>query len=192
MSVTLPPLAERCCGREAQVTDPDHERFTRLWTATQPIIAGYIAALVPDPHAADDVLQEVAVALLRKFPEYDPLKPFVAWAMGMAKMAILSLQRDRARNAQRFGAATIESLATVYLELQPELDERRVALGACLTSIRGRNRELVQLRYVQGMSPQEIASRMGMAAGAVRVALLRLRTALQFCIERRLAVERQR
>ena len=63
----------------------DQDRFTRCWTQAQPAIAGYIAALVPDPHAADDVVQEVAVILLRKFAEYDPARPFIAWAMGVAK-----------------------------------------------------------------------------------------------------------
>ena len=50
----------------------NHEQFTRRWTEAQPIVAGYINAVVPDFQEAEDLLQDVAVILLRKFTEYDP------------------------------------------------------------------------------------------------------------------------
>ena len=164
----------------------DQERFTRCWTQVQPAIAGYVAALVPDPHAADDVVQEVAVALLRKFPEYDAARPFIAWAMGVAKMAILSHRRDHARAAVRFGPEAIEALAEAWQELLPEADLRRAALAECLRTIAGRARELLRLRYEEAVAPQDIAARLGMTPVAARVALVRVRAALQTCIERRL------
>lgn len=164
----------------------DQERFTRCWTQVQPAIAGYIAALVPDPHAADDVVQEVAVTLLRKFAEYDPARPFIAWAMGVAKMAILSHRRDHARAAVRFGPEAVEALADTWEELLPEADLRRAALAECLRTIAGRARELLRLRYEEAIAPQDIAIRLGMTPVAARVALVRVRTALQTCIERRL------
>jgi RNA polymerase sigma-70 factor (ECF subfamily) len=166
--------------------DDDQERFTRLWTQAQPAIAGYVGALAPDAHAADDLLQDIAVALLRKFPDYDPQRPFIAWAMGIAKVQLLTLRRDRARAALRFRPETIESLAEIWQELMPEVDERRLALGECLKRVTGRGRELLTLRYEQALEPQEIAARLGLAAGAVRVALARVRTALHECIDRRL------
>ena len=172
--------------------DEDHERFTRCWTQAKNAVAGYVAAMVPDQHAADDVIQDIAVVLMRKFPDYDPTRPFLAWAMGIAKMEILSERRDRARAAARFGSETIESLASAWQELLPEVDERKRALTACLEAVEGRRLELLKLRYEQALPPQRIAERMGMAAGAVRVALARARTALQSCIERRLAAERTR
>jgi RNA polymerase sigma-70 factor (ECF subfamily) len=164
----------------------DQERFTRLWTQAQPAIAGYVGALAPDAHAADDLLQDIAVALLRKFPDYDPQRPFIAWAMGIAKIQLLTLRRDRARAATRFRPETVESLAEVWQELLPEVDERRLALSECLQRVAGRGRELLTLRYEQALEPQEIAARLGLAGGAVRVALARVRATLHECIERRL------
>jgi RNA polymerase sigma-70 factor (ECF subfamily) len=166
--------------------DDDQERFTRLWTQAQPAIAGYVGALAPDAHAADDLVQDIAVALLRKFPEYDPQRPFIAWAMGIAKMQLLTERRDRARAATRFRRETVESLAEAWQELLPEVDERRLALGDCLKRVTGRGRELLELRYQLALEPQEIAERLGLASGAVRVALARVRAALHECIERRL------
>lgn len=169
------------------MSDRNQEQFTRLWTQAHPAIAGYISAVVADPHAADDVLQEVALTLLRKFAEYDPARPFVAYAMGVAKTAILSARRDHARAVSRLRPATIESLEQVWQEVLPTADVRRGALHECLRRVAGRSRELVVLRYEEAIEPQEIAQRLGMSAVAVRVALSRVRAALQTCIEKRLA-----
>jgi len=164
----------------------DHERFTRLWTQAHPAIAGYVAALVPERSAADDVMQEIALALLRKFPEYDATRPFIAWAMGISRIAVLTRRRDHARAMTRFGMATADSLAEVWQEMLPVVDDRRTALSECLRRVAGRSRELLTLRYEQDIEPQDIAKRLGMTAVAVRVALSRLRTSLHGCIEKRL------
>jgi RNA polymerase sigma-70 factor (ECF subfamily) len=169
--------------------DEDHDRFIRCWTQAQASIAGYVGAVVQDAHLAEDVLQDIAVTLLRKFPDYDPARPFIAWAMGIAKIEILTMRRDRARAASRFRAETVAALAEVWQELLPAADERRLALGECLKLVTGRNRELVALRYEQQLGAQQIAGRMGTSAGAVRIALMRVRAALLACIERRLAAD---
>jgi RNA polymerase sigma-70 factor (ECF subfamily) len=169
--------------------DEDQERFTRLWTQAQGQIAGFVQALAPDAHAADDLLQDIAVALMRRFGDYDPSRPFIAWAMGVAKIQLLTLRRDRARAATRFSRESVEALAEAWQEVLPELDDRRLALRRCLESVQGRSRELLSLRYEQALEPRQIGERLGQAAGTVRVALSRLRAALQSCIERRLTGE---
>jgi len=166
----------------------DHERFTRCWTHAQGAIAGYVSAVVGDPNVADDVLQDVAVALLRKFPEYDPGRPFIAWAMGIAKMQILASRRDRARASARLCDAVVETLAADWEELLPEADARSRALAACVEGLDRRGRELVVLRYREALEPQAISERLRCSSGAVRTALTRLRNALHDCIDRRLAV----
>ncbi len=166
--------------------DADQERFTSLWTQAHPSIAGYVAALVPERSAADDVLQETALTLLRTFAEYDPSRPFIAWAMGVARIAVLTRRRDHARARSRFSAPAAVALAEAWQELQPVADDRRHALAECLRGVAGRGRELLALRYEQDLPPQDIAPRLGMTAVAVRVALCRLRAGLHACIEKRL------
>ena len=169
--------------------DEDHDRFLRLWTSAQASIAGYVTAVVGDAHAADDVMQNIAVAALRRFADYDRDRPFIAWAMGIAKIEILTVRRDQARAASRFRGPTVESLATVWQEIQHEADGRALALGHCLRAVSGRKRDLLALRYEQERPLTEIADQLRMSAVAVRVALSRLRSALQACIARRLAAE---
>jgi RNA polymerase sigma-70 factor (ECF subfamily) len=165
----------------------DRERFDRCWSEAHPAIAGFVAALAPDAHVADDLMQDIALAALRLFAQYDPSRPFIAWAMGIARTQLLTMRRDRARAATRLKQGVVESLAEVWQELQPELDERHAALRECLQSVGGRRRELVELRYLQALGAEEIGRRLGLAADAVRQALSRTRAALHACIERRLA-----
>lgn len=78
------------------LSDAQQELFTRLWTAVQPAVAGYIRALVRDDPVADGLTQETALVLLRTFSSYDPQRPFLPWALNTAKFQILGHRRDEA------------------------------------------------------------------------------------------------
>jgi RNA polymerase sigma-70 factor (ECF subfamily) len=163
-----------------------HEEFTRRWTEAQPIVAGYLNAAVPDFHEAEDLLQDVAVILLRKFPEYDRKRPFVGWAIGVARREMLMARRRHARSRLFYHDDLLERLADVCEELAPELEERARALRECVRHLQKRSSQLVRLRYENALKPEAIARRLGMAAVAVRVALNRARASLRECIERKL------
>ena len=174
-------------------TDKDnHEQFTRLWTEAQPILAGYLYAAVPDFQEAEDLLQEVAVILLRKFPEYNPEQPFVGWAIGIAKREVLMSRRHHARNRLIYQADLLERLADTCEELTPELEERSRALRECVRAVQGRAAELLRLRYEECLKFDAIAARVGMAAVAVRVVLSRTRAALRDCVERKVKFQNSR
>ena len=170
----------------------NHEQFTRRWTEAQPIVAGYINAVVPDFQEAEDLLQDVAVILLRKFTEYDAQRPFVAWAIGIAKREVLVARRRHARGFLSYQADLLERISEAYEELAPEFEDRSRALRECLRTVRGRAGELLRLRYEESLKPDSIAARVGMAVVAVRVMLSRTRAALRGCIERKLKVPNAR
>ena len=170
----------------------NHEQFTRRWTEAQPIVAGYINAVVADFQEAEDLLQNVAVILLRKFPEYDAQRPFVAWAIGIAKREVLMARRHHARNFLCYQADLLERISEAYQELAPEFEDRSRALRDCLRSVKGRAGELLRLRYEELLKPNAIATRVGIAVVAVRVMLSRTRATLRECIERKLKLQKVR
>ena len=175
-----------------QTNKDNPEQFTRLWTEAQPILAGYLCAVVPDFQEAEDLLQDVAVVLLRKFPEYKPEQPFVGWAIGVAKREVLMSRRRHARSRIFYQADLMERLAEVCEELTPELEERSRALRECVRTVPGRAAELLRLRYEECLKFDLIAARVGMAAVAVRVMLSRTRATLRECIERKLKFQNSR
>src|SRR3954468_19026633 len=56
--VTNFPVRQREHGETPIMSvGPDNDRFTRHWTQAQPVVASYINSMVPDFHAAEDLLQ---------------------------------------------------------------------------------------------------------------------------------------
>ena len=162
-----------------------NEQFTCLWTVAQPKVANLISAAVPDFQQAEDILQNVALTCLRKFGEYDERRPFVAWALGVARREVLASQRKHARSFLCFRSDLLEQLAEVCEEMVPELDMRTRALRECLKLLDGRASKAVQLRYEQALRLDDVASKLEIKPLNARVLLSRIRSSLRDCVERK-------
>ncbi|MEX2307336.1 MAG: sigma-70 family RNA polymerase sigma factor [Pirellulales bacterium] len=136
------------------------EQFAALWTAAQPTIAAFIRTLIPDYQQADEVLQRVAVTLVRKFDQYDQSRPFTAWAVGFAKYEVLYYRRERATDRHLFGEDIVEQIAIHYELLAEDVDPVREALQQCLEQLKGRSKHVIELRYRRGMKSSAIADEM--------------------------------
>lgn len=165
------------------------ELFATLWVSSLPSITAFVRTLTPDFQQAEEILQRVAVMLVRKFDEYDPTRPFAAWAIGFAKNEILYYRRQRATDKLVFDEDIIEKIAVTYKQIIAEIEPMREALGNCVDELQGRSRQVIELRYGSGLNSGQIAARMKLTAGAVRVLLYRVRAVLRDCIERRVALE---
>jgi RNA polymerase sigma-70 factor (ECF subfamily) len=163
------------------------EQFAALWTSAQPTIAGFIRTLIPDYLQADEVLQRVAVTLVRKFDQYDPQRAFTAWAVGVAKFEVLYFRRERATDKHLFGDDIVEHIASRYEVLADHIEPVREALQHCLDRLQGRSQRVIELRYRRGLKSAAIAEEMRLSSGAVRMLLCRVRETLRHCIERRVA-----
>ena len=65
------------------------EDFIRLYASHERRLRRYVSPLMPQADAVDDVVQETAVALMRKFDEYDSAQPFFHWACRFAYFEVL-------------------------------------------------------------------------------------------------------
>src|SRR3954471_17733094 len=88
------------------------ELLVRLLSRHQDDLFRYIFALLPHEEDARDVLQETSVALFRKFAEYDPARPFLAWAYRFAYLEILKQRERNHRQLRHLSRDLIERLAT--------------------------------------------------------------------------------
>lgn len=122
-------------------------------------------------HAADDVAQEVCIAVFSALPRYrDMGRPFASFVFGIASHKVADAVRATARLA----------LPTAELpdcpDEQPGPEETVVAwleaqrARALLARLPAHLRELLILRMVTGLSAEETGDVLGMSAGAVRVA----------------------
>lgn len=164
--------------------------FTRLWTRVQPNVFSYIASTVRNLSDAEDVLQCVAAAAVRKFEDYEPERPFIAWVIGIARFEILNYLRSH--TSDRHDLMDEEFLAKVagaYEAIHDELDDRRHALKSCILLLKGRAREVVTHRYFRMLKTGAIAELLGLSPGHVSVILNRSYKQLRHCIEKRIAAE---
>ena len=131
-------------------------------------------------HIADDVAQEVCIAVLGALPRYrDMGRPFASFVFGIASHKIADALRSAIRAAvptedlpdgpdERPGP---EETVVRYIEAEHARD--------LLARLPDHQRELVLLRVVAGLSAEETGNVLGMSAGAVRVAQHRALTRLR-------------
>jgi RNA polymerase sigma-70 factor, ECF subfamily len=141
-------------------TPVESDSFESLYERTFPRVYAYVASLLRDRSAAEDVTAQAYERAFRKRRSYRPSRGTAeAWLFGIARNAALDELRRRKRRAR--------------LETDPEDDSRRPAddlaeqslrretVRAALASLTGSERDLVALKFAGGLSNAEIARVLG-------------------------------
>jgi len=177
---------------DEEATDCDSdltEQLTVRWTLAQPVLTSYIASTVRNKNDVQDVVQDVAVAVARGYAKSDRSRPFLPWALGIARHKIADYQRKYYSNKQIFDSELLEKISVAYHEIEPEVNDTRRALDDCVARLQERGQAIVKLRYTHDLKPPQIADRVGLSANAVAVALHRIRKTLSDCVRSRLERE---
>jgi RNA polymerase sigma-70 factor (ECF subfamily) len=149
---------------------------------------GYIHAMVRNLADADDVFQLTTVALWRRFDRYEPSRPFLAWACGVARLEAATWLRNQARKRLRFSDDLTALLIDAFAEIDDkEFDDRQAALPGCLDKLPDADRKLLAECYDRGTEVAAVAERMGRSPSSVHNTLRRIRRNLFECIERSMA-----
>lgn len=121
--------------------------------------------------AAQDVAQEVCIAVLTALPRYrDEGKPFEAFVYRIAANKVADARRAGYRSAVIVDEVPdYEDASAGPEELAVLADDARRA-RVLLDALPGQQREILLLRVAVGMSAEETGRALGMSAGAVRVA----------------------
>jgi len=166
----------------------DPSLFVRLFLQHQNGLLRFIHPLVGSLDDAQDVLQETAAALWRKFDRFDPGQPFLAWAKRFARNEVLMHHRRR----RRFTFLTdelIDELADRQEDREALARQRGDALRLCLEKLPEADRHLLERRYAEaGATIQRLAAETGESANVLYKALARIRRQLLDCVSRTLAL----
>jgi len=164
-----------------------HLAFTRLFVAAQPALHGFLVSLVHDPHAADDLLQELAERMWRKFGDYDERRPFVAWGIGFARLLAMEWRRGQQRLPLPLDEQTLDLLAAQAAADAPRHEDRLDALRECLVHLTDRQRAALRLRYQESLPVAAIARSWNRSQMAIYKALKHIHRLLLECISETLA-----
>ncbi len=179
----MPPSPDRS---EAE-TERLHEDFMRLFVKHEPDLRTFIRSLVPTLTDADEVLQETAIVLWRKFETFEPGTEFIRWACVIARFEALAYRRKIARDRLVLGADVTQLLADEAIDELPERRREREALESCLRQLPENQQRLVTKAYTPGIKTKDLAEGLGKSPASLYMALNRIRAALMRCIEKRLA-----
>jgi RNA polymerase sigma-70 factor (ECF subfamily) len=121
-----------------------------------------------DPHAADDLTQQVLVTMLEllragRLREPDKLASFV---LGTCRMTVLDLRRGtrrRERLLEQFG----RDMMAPAPACTPELD--RTQLARCLQNLKERERAVVVMSFYHEQTGADVAGFLGVSEANVRV-----------------------
>jgi RNA polymerase sigma-70 factor (ECF subfamily) len=140
----------------------DREALRFLYVRYADNVYGYVLSLLGDEHDAEDVTQQVFAKLLVVLPKYERREvPFAAWILRIARNAALDFMRARrAIPCEEVRPAGNE-------EDQDETRQRSILFRDALDSLPEDQRKVLYLRHVVGLSPGEIAERLGKTEPAI-------------------------
>ncbi|ALV07183.1 sigma-70 family RNA polymerase sigma factor [Roseateles depolymerans] len=190
-----------------RVARADRQAFQSLYELTSPTLFAVVLRINRDRSAAEELLQEVFMAVWRQAERYDSTQSRVmTWLTTIARhRAIDSLRRKSSEpvTISRFSSlgggaggsggagddddvdvlATLRSDEPGPLEL---LDDATRAndLERCMQHLTGEQRSCLALAYYQGLSHAEVAQHMSQPLGTVKSWVRRGLQSLRSCLDR--------
>lgn len=146
-------------------------------------IAAAASAVVRDVHAADDVFQQVVLAALEHKAAFRDAEHVLAWAIRAARCRAVDLARRR--KLSYLPDDVLDLLETGWGKA--DATDVVEALHGCLGQLDTPARDLLQMKYDDGLTAAAIGARLRRSADAVYQNLSRLHRALRACVERKLA-----
>jgi RNA polymerase sigma-70 factor (ECF subfamily) len=149
----------------ARINEGDEAAFETLYRRHRDWVAGLAFRLVGDHGLAMDVLQETFLYVLRKFPGFHLTCQFRSFLYPAVRNLAIAA-RKKAGRAQDSGSLDLPSLEAPATKDDSGVD--RTHLTAVLALLSEVQREVLLLRFVDGMSLKEIAEALGVPTGTVK------------------------
>jgi RNA polymerase sigma-70 factor (ECF subfamily) len=163
---------------------PAAEPFEALYQRTFPRVYAYVASMLRDRSAAEEITAQAFERAYRKRSTYRPGRGSPeGWVFGIARNAALDELRRLKRRATLEGEP--EDVHGTLPEDHAEAVVRRETVRAALAELDPRDRDLVALKFHGGLSNAEIGGVLGMSESNVGTKLHRTMEKLRrICVER--------
>jgi RNA polymerase sigma-70 factor (ECF subfamily) len=147
--------------------------FDALYRSSRDDVFAYVAGMLRDRSAAEDVTSQAFERAYRRRQSFNPKRgTHRAWLFGIARNAALDELRRRRRQAALATEPADEH--AVVADEAADAALRRQTVRAALAGRSARERELVALKYFAGLSNAEIATVVGISESNVGTRLHRV------------------
>jgi RNA polymerase sigma-70 factor, ECF subfamily len=158
----------------------DESAFTRLLELFGGRTLAHLRALVGD--AAEDVQQEVWLAVYRHLPSLSNPRAFRTWLFQTTRHRAVDFLRSKKRERELFEDADIEA-DQIAVRNNERVDLAGTSVGVAFDQLPALHREVLRLRYEEELSYAEIALVLGCATGTIRSRLHNAKRNLQRLLE---------
>ena len=153
-------MTETLAAAAIEVPGDAEAAFEELYRRNRDDVHAYVAGLLRNRAAAEDVTAQAFERAYRRRRSFDPKRgTHRAWLFAIARNAALDELRRRRRHATLLADPADD--AAPPPEQGAEIAVRRAALRSAIDSLAPRERELVALKFFAGLTNPEIARVIG-------------------------------
>lgn len=180
MRLTAADLSEHL----VQVALGDREAFRQLYGATHCKLFGIVLRILRRQELAEEVLQEVYVAIWTRACDFTPGRASpISWMAAIARNRALDEVRRRRpefTDADEKLEDASDPAASPADQAEINADLRR--LESCMGGLDASRRDAIRLAYLDGLSRQELADRFQQPVGTIKTWLHRSLKQLKDCL----------
>lgn len=155
------------------------DQTPNLWTDLREPLRRFIAKRVRDPHAAEDITQDVMLKVQSHLGELSAPGKLGAWAYQVARNAVTDYYRStQGRQRVDLGAAD-EPPAPAPGEQERVTAELAACLRPMIRQLPPAYREALELTEDGGLTQQELADRLGVSLSGAKSRVQRARAQLK-------------
>ncbi len=133
----------------------------------------FIAVKVGTRQEAEDLTHEVFISAWQKLPSYQPQGfPFSSWLYRIARNRVIDHYRTKKSHVSIDDEVAVpEELFGVPSNIDAVLDDGLdlAAIKAAMNQLTGEQREVIRLRFLDDLSPAEIAKVLDKREGTIRI-----------------------
>ena len=165
-----------------RATVGDREAFGELYERHVSRVFRHVLYMVNDVHVAQDLTEQTFLRALEAIHGYEWRGvPFLAWLLRIARNLYLNGQRVQRNNSSIHSKWNGDIAASPEFFCEAKLDGEEV--WRAVQALDGDQRQVIVLRFMDGLSYADVARVLGKSVGAVRVAQYRALCALRRSLE---------
>ena len=180
LNIGIPDLVIRCPFLEIQHTDSevyileravkrDRMAFASLYDLYLDRVYRYVYYWLPSKADAEDITQEVFIRAWHAIDKYKVTgAPFIAWLTTIARNLVNSHHRSAKRLVPLPETDTVIS-DNPGPQAEAEMNFTRNYVADAILKLKGEKQKVIQLRFINDMSYEEVAKALNKTEGAIRV-----------------------
>lgn len=165
----------------SRVLDGDVDAYSMLLRREMGLLKSFVALKLPVAHMVDEIVHEAFVFAYQHLHEFDLQKPFRPWLRAIAWNLIRREVQRYAR--EQVNLSRIEQAQFSLAGVVSAPHDESLYLEECLERVDPTRRSLIEQKYRDGLSSEEIALHHQRTPEWVRVNLFRVREMLKNCID---------